>query len=43
MLLPNIPTGESLVIANVGSVDRIRPRKDEILKLMRATIDQHLG
>jgi DNA-binding IclR family transcriptional regulator len=43
MLLPNIPTGETLVIANAGSTDRIRTRQAEILKFMRATITEHFG
>jgi DNA-binding IclR family transcriptional regulator len=43
MLLPKIPTGETLVIANGGSTDRIRPRQEEVLKFMRATIAEHFG
>ncbi len=43
MLLPKIATGETLVVANAGSTDRIRPRRDEVLKFMRATIAQHFG
>lgn len=43
MLLPKIPTGETLVIANAGSTDRIRPRQQEVLKFMRATIAEHFG
>jgi len=43
MLLPKIPTGETLVIANAGSTDRIRPRQEEVLKFMRATIAEHFG
>ena len=43
MLLPKIPTGETLVIANAGSTERIRPRKEEVLKFMRAAIAEHFG
>lgn len=43
MLLPKIPTGETLVIANAGSTERIRSRRGEILKFMHETIGQHFG
>ena len=43
MLLPTVATGETLVIANTGSTDRIRPRQEEILKFIRTTISGHFG
>lgn len=42
MLLPSGPFGDRLVVGNVGAIDRIRPRREEILGLMRATIAKYL-
>jgi DNA-binding IclR family transcriptional regulator len=42
VLLSPGPFGDRLVVGNAGPVERIRPRQDEILKLMNATIKKHL-
>jgi DNA-binding IclR family transcriptional regulator len=42
MLLPPGPFGDRLVIGNAGPIDRIHPRRNEILKFMNATIKKYL-
>lgn len=43
ILLPKMPTGETFVVANAGSSDRIRPRRHEIIRFMQAMISKHFG
>jgi DNA-binding IclR family transcriptional regulator len=40
LLLPPGPFGDILVIGNAGTTDRIRPRKAQILEIMRGTVDR---
>ena len=42
MLLPPGPFGDQLVVGNAGAITRIRPRQDEIVKILKATIQKYL-
>jgi DNA-binding IclR family transcriptional regulator len=42
MLLPPGPFGDQLVVGNAGTISRIRPRQDEIVKTLKATIQKYL-
>jgi hypothetical protein len=42
VLLPPGPFGDQLVIGNAGTIERIQPRKEEILRLMVPTINRYL-
>jgi DNA-binding IclR family transcriptional regulator len=41
VLLPPGPFGDPLVLGNTGSIERIRPRRDEILGLVNATLKKY--
>lgn len=41
VLLPPGPFGDRLVLGNVGTIERIRPRREEILILVNATIKKY--
>jgi DNA-binding IclR family transcriptional regulator len=42
VLLPPGPFGDCLVMGNAGTIERIKPRRDEILKFMRAAIAKYM-
>jgi DNA-binding IclR family transcriptional regulator len=42
VLLPPGPFGDPLVLGNAGTIERIRPRREEILNLVNATIKKYL-
>jgi DNA-binding IclR family transcriptional regulator len=42
VLLPPGPFGDQLVIGNAGTIARIKPRKEEILRAINATIQKYL-
>lgn len=41
ILLPPGPFGDILVMGNAGTTDRIRPRRDQILSIMRSTVERY--
>jgi DNA-binding IclR family transcriptional regulator len=41
VLLPAGPFGDRLVLGNTGAIERIRPRREEILALVNATLKKY--